>query len=67
MARLIPTNPLELAWFASPGGGTAAFTVDNNTPGFGSPTVEMWERVIPWSSASPPPPHGRPLSVSPVL
>ncbi|MCA1586884.1 MAG: hypothetical protein LC791_19640 [Acidobacteria bacterium] len=55
MARLIPSDPLELAWFASPSGGTAAFTVDNSTPGFGSPTLEIWERVIPWSAASPPP------------
>ena len=56
MAQLIPTDPAEVAWFASPGGGTAAFTVDNTTPGVGSPTVDLWERVIPWSAATPPPP-----------
>lgn len=58
MARLFPTdptNPLEVAWFAAPGGGTAAFTVDNGS-GPPPPTVEIWERTIPWPGTTPPPP-----------
>jgi hypothetical protein len=55
MAQLIPKSRLELAWFASPNGGNAEYTIDNSTPGGGSPTVEVWERVIPWSNAISPP------------
>jgi hypothetical protein len=57
MATLTPSVPEGVAWFAAPGGGTANFTVDNATPGFGPQVaVEIWERVIPWSAATPPPP-----------
>jgi hypothetical protein len=58
MARLFPSNPIgpiEVA-FGTPGGtGTAFFTV-NNGSGSPPPTVEIWERTIPWTPPVPPPP-----------
>lgn len=56
MARLIPDEPVTVAWYAAPSGGMANFVVDPTTAGLGSPDVEIWERLIPWSSTTPAPP-----------
>ena len=47
MARLVPNDPYELAI-----NGTADFTIELG----GSPSVELWERVLPCAPGAPPPP-----------
>ena len=48
MARLFPDDPNELAI-----GGSAKFTVELG----GSPSVELWERVLPCAPGATPPPY----------
>jgi hypothetical protein len=48
MARLVPIDPTEIAF-----GGRADFTVELG----GSPSVELWERVLPCAPGSAPPPY----------
>jgi hypothetical protein len=54
MARLFPTNPNEIALISTPSGGSpvgqADFTVD---PSGSTPTVELWERIVPFAAAPP--------------
>jgi hypothetical protein len=53
MARLVPSNPAQLALVSSATGGTANFTVE--TAG-STPKVEIWERVLPFTPGPTPPP-----------
>jgi hypothetical protein len=56
MAQLIPDNPLEVV-FLGAGSGRADFRIDNTTPGSAVPqNVELWERIISFTTATPLPP-----------